>query len=128
MEFTATNTALDLVDTDHKHQDIYPVLTQLVFDLPPGSGKVKCAPRLPAVAKHMKAKRAPHTAAPTCTPTRPATPKPSTHAAPAPAVDDYGGVTARCNDCTLSFSRHHQGTCSHHHGERRLVPVTPPPA
>jgi hypothetical protein len=26
------------------------------------------------------------------------------------------GATALCNDGTYSFSQHHQGTCSHHHG------------
>jgi hypothetical protein len=33
-----------------------------------------------------------------------------------PPVDDHGGATALCNDGTLSFSAHHQGTCSHHGG------------
>lgn len=27
-----------------------------------------------------------------------------------------GGATAQCNDGTLSYSQHHQGTCSHHGG------------
>ncbi|WP_431221094.1 DUF3761 domain-containing protein [Leifsonia xyli] len=37
--------------------------------------------------------------------------------APAPAPDPgAGGATALCNDGTLSFSAHHQGTCSHHGG------------
>ncbi len=26
------------------------------------------------------------------------------------------GATAKCRDGTLSFSQHHQGTCSHHGG------------
>ncbi|MFF4362521.1 DUF3761 domain-containing protein [Streptomyces sp. NPDC001604] len=26
--------------------------------------------------------------------------------------------TAKCKDATLSYSRHSQGTCSHHHGVR----------
>lgn len=26
------------------------------------------------------------------------------------------GATARCKDGTYSFSKHHQGTCSHHGG------------
>jgi hypothetical protein len=34
----------------------------------------------------------------------------------APAVAPGGGATAKCNDGTLSYSQHHQGTCSHHHG------------
>lgn len=63
------------------------------------------------------------TAKPTPTPTRhtaepkPAAPAPApaTHTS-APAVDDHGGATALCNDGTLSYSQHHQGTCSHHHG------------
>ena len=32
----------------------------------------------------------------------------------APAVP--AGATAKCRDGTLSFSQHHQGTCSHHGG------------
>ena len=35
------------------------------------------------------------------------------------AASGYGappGATARCRDGTYSFSRHHQGTCSHHGG------------
>lgn len=28
----------------------------------------------------------------------------------------HGGATAKCNDGTLSYSAHHQGTCSHHDG------------
>jgi hypothetical protein len=53
--------------------------------------------------------------------TSPATVPPTTHAphsaAPAPTtIDDHGGATAQCNDGTLSFSAHHQGTCSHHGG------------
>lgn len=36
---------------------------------------------------------------------------------PAPTtVDDHGGAMAECNDGTLSYSAHHQGTCSHHGG------------
>jgi hypothetical protein len=31
-------------------------------------------------------------------------------------VNDHDGATALCNDGTLSYSAHHQGTCSHHHG------------
>ncbi|MEX3941585.1 DUF3761 domain-containing protein [Paraburkholderia sp. BR10937] len=26
------------------------------------------------------------------------------------------GATAKCGDGTYSFSQHHAGTCSHHHG------------
>lgn len=31
-------------------------------------------------------------------------------------VDPGDGATAKCNDGTLSYSRHHRGTCSHHGG------------
>jgi hypothetical protein len=34
----------------------------------------------------------------------------------APAVAPGGGPTAMCNDGTVSYSQHHQGTCSHHGG------------
>jgi hypothetical protein len=47
---------------------------------------------------------------------KPTTHKPVVHHTSAPPVDDHGGATALCNDGTLSFSAHHQGTCSHHHG------------
>ncbi|MFE9127083.1 DUF3761 domain-containing protein [Streptomyces sp. NPDC007148] len=64
-----------------------------------------------------------HTRSVTATkpPTRNPAPVHTTHrpAAPhttAPAVDDHGGATALCNDGSLSYSQHHQGTCSHHHG------------
>ncbi|MFJ2399320.1 DUF3761 domain-containing protein [Streptomyces sp. NPDC087843] len=30
-------------------------------------------------------------------------------------VDSHGGATALCNDGTLSYNQHHQGTCSYHH-------------
>lgn len=33
-----------------------------------------------------------------------------------PAPVDHGGATAQCNDGTLSYSAHRQGTCSHHGG------------
>jgi hypothetical protein len=62
------------------------------------------------------------TAKPTPTPTRhtaapkPAAPAPAPAHTSAPPVDDHGGATALCNDGTLSYSAHHQGTCSHHHG------------
>ena len=57
----------------------------------------------------------PTTSAPTTTAAAPTTtvaPQP----APTTTVDDHGGATAMCNDGTLSFSAHHQGTCSHHGG------------
>ncbi|MFF7189080.1 DUF3761 domain-containing protein [Streptomyces sp. NPDC008222] len=126
LEFTATNTATDLVDAQHDHQGVYPVLTQLAAGLPQGAGKAQCASRLPTVEKQIKAQR---TLKPSPTPTR-TTAKPATHK-PAPVktthrptvqhttaapVDDHGGATALCNDGTLSSSAHHQGTCSHHHG------------
>lgn len=121
LEFTATNTALDLVDAEHPHQDVYPVLAQLVAGLP--SGKTGCASRLPAVEKQLKAKRAAtEKPTPTATPTHRAVqpkathaPAPATHTS-APAVNDHNGATALCNDGTLSYSAHHRGTCSHHHG------------
>jgi Protein of unknown function (DUF3761) len=44
-------------------------------------------------------------------------PQPTQHKPPPqqPPVDP-GGATALCNDGTYSYSAHHQGTCSHHHG------------
>ncbi|MGW0795925.1 DUF3761 domain-containing protein [Streptomyces sp. NPDC002692] len=105
LEFTATNSALDLVDADHATYDVYDVLDQLHSGLPQTASKAKCAPRLPSVVKAVKAKRA--AAAP-----EPAAPP----QAAAPPIDDHGGASALCNDGTLSFSQHHQGTCSHHHG------------
>jgi hypothetical protein len=57
LEFTATNTATDMVDETHAHQDVYPVLAQLAAQLPQGSTKVACASRLPAAEKQLKAKR-----------------------------------------------------------------------
>lgn len=39
------------------------------------------------------------------------TPRKTTKAPSAPS-----GATALCNDGTFSYSQHHQGTCSHHHG------------
>ncbi len=35
---------------------------------------------------------------------------------PAHRAHRPSGATARCGDGTWSFSRHHQGTCSHHGG------------
>jgi len=35
---------------------------------------------------------------------------------PAQPVVPGGGATALCNDGSLSYSAHHQGTCSHHGG------------
>ncbi|MFG3043557.1 hypothetical protein ACGFZR_01340 [Streptomyces sp. NPDC048241] len=57
LEFTATNTAVDLVDAAHDHQDVYPVLHQLLADVPKTGPKVSCAPRLPAAGKTIKAHR-----------------------------------------------------------------------
>ncbi|MCX5239800.1 hypothetical protein OG824_31825 [Streptomyces prunicolor] len=57
LEFAATNTAADMVDATHAHQDVYPVLAQLVAQLPQGSTKVACASRLSAAEKQLKAKR-----------------------------------------------------------------------
>jgi hypothetical protein len=33
-------------------------------------------------------------------------------------TDNHDGATALCNDGTLSYSAHHEGTCSHHGGVR----------
>lgn len=33
------------------------------------------------------------------------------------------GATARCSDGTLSYSQHHQGTCSHHGGVAEWLPI-----
>ncbi|MEU7340249.1 hypothetical protein [Streptomyces sp. NPDC007074] len=57
LEFTATNTAVDLVDATHDHQDVYPVLAELLKDLPTSDSKTKCAPRLPAAGKQIKERR-----------------------------------------------------------------------
>ncbi len=44
-------------------------------------------------------------------------PAPAAPAVPPPAQDPAAtGATALCNDGTLSYSAHHQGTCSHHDG------------
>ncbi|MCX5286230.1 hypothetical protein [Streptomyces sp. NBC_00198] len=58
LEFTATNKALDLVDAQHDHQDVYPVLAQLAADLPKGHAKQHCAPRLGAAVQRLKGQRA----------------------------------------------------------------------
>lgn len=113
LEFTATNTAVDLVDAGHDHQDVYPVLSQLVTGLPNSSGKVACASRLPTVEKQIKARRAPK---PSPTPSHHAVAKPAAPRTTAPALDDHGGATALCMDGTYSYAAHHQGACSHHHG------------
>lgn len=113
VEFTATNTALHLVDATHD-EDVYPVLSQFVTSLAKSSGKVNRASRLPAVEKTIKAQRAPKPS-PTSA-HRAAVAQPAAPCTTAPAVDDHGGATAQCNDGTLSYSQHHQSTCSHHHG------------
>jgi len=47
----------------------------------------------------------------------PPAPPPAPAPAPAPAPEaPASGATAKCNDGTLSYSAHHQGTCSHHGG------------
>ncbi|MGW7824513.1 DUF3761 domain-containing protein [Streptomyces puniciscabiei] len=43
-------------------------------------------------------------------------PGPGTSPPNSPPKDKY--ETAKCQDATLSYSRHPQGTCSHHHGVR----------
>jgi hypothetical protein len=68
----------------------------------------------PAVTTHRATPRPRPTTAP---PTHRATPKPRRTAPHTePPVDDHDGATALCNDGTLSYSAHHRGTCSHHHG------------
>ncbi|MER6978914.1 DUF3761 domain-containing protein [Streptomyces carpinensis] len=110
VEFTATSTATDLVDTDHDHQDVYPVLSRLVTSLPKGSGKVDCVSRLSVVEQQIKAQRAP---SPSPTPTHRGAAAPTF----APAANAPGDATALCNDGTFSYSQHHhQATCSHHQG------------
>lgn len=34
---------------------------------------------------------------------------------------EHGHITAICGDGTHSYSHHHQGTCSHHHGVAAFV-------
>lgn len=49
-------------------------------------------------------------------PTRPPSHRP-TPSDGFPSIDSgSAGATAKCNDGTLSYSKHHRGTCSHHHG------------
>jgi len=52
----------------------------------------------------------------TVTPPAPAPPAVSPPQPAPPVPDQGGGATAKCNDGTLSYSAHHQGTCSHHRG------------
>jgi len=43
---------------------------------------------------------------------------------PSPQLSPNGppsGASAQCNDGTYSFSRHHNGTCSHHGGVRQWL-------
>ena len=49
-------------------------------------------------------------------PPPPPPPAPAPPAAPAQPDPATSGATALCNDGTLSYSAHHQGTCSHHDG------------
>ena len=61
----------------------------------------------------------PTTHKPAPRPTTPAykpKPKPTATHHTEPPVNDHHGATALCKDGTLSYSAHHQGTCSHHHG------------
>ncbi|WP_326784111.1 hypothetical protein [Streptomyces sp. NBC_00151] len=58
VEFAAAKTATDLVDAQHDHQDVYPILAQLAADFPKGDGKQRCATGLGAVAKRLKAQHA----------------------------------------------------------------------
>jgi beta-lactam-binding protein with PASTA domain len=45
-----------------------------------------------------------------------AAPLPPAPVVVAPAPAPGGGATAKCNDGSLSYSQHRQGTCSHHGG------------
>ncbi|MER8030710.1 hypothetical protein ABTZ78_17325 [Streptomyces bauhiniae] len=56
LEFTATNTAVDLMDATHK-QDVYAVLHRLLADAPKTGPKVSCTSRLPAAGRAIKAQR-----------------------------------------------------------------------
>ena len=59
---------------------------------------------------------------PTVAPDQPSpSPSPSPSRTPGPSaspVPSGGGATALCNDGTYSYSAHHQGACSRHHGVR----------
>jgi Protein of unknown function (DUF3761) len=59
---------------------------------------------------------APRPTTPTYKPKPKPRPRPTATHHTEPPVNDHDGATALCNDGTLSYSAHHQGTCSHHHG------------
>lgn len=82
-----------------------------------GGARTLTYPRPKATSSH-PTERAPTPKVTTTRPPAPATTPAPTHVAPAPTTtaDDHGGATALCNDGTLSYSAHHQGTCSHHGG------------
>ncbi|MFC4035982.1 DUF3761 domain-containing protein [Streptomyces polygonati] len=111
--------------------EVYPVLEDLVDHLPTGTARLDCQGRLVQTGARLAARPSPTThrpVAPAPTPTHRATPRAvaTTHrVTPRPVVTTHhteaavapgGGATALCNDGTLSYSAHHQGTCSHHHG------------
>jgi hypothetical protein len=79
----------------------------------PSAGHAPATPRTPAATVRAAAPRPTHRAA---TRVPAATARPAPLRTTEPPVDDHGGATALCNDGTLSYSAHHRGTCSHHHG------------
>ncbi len=79
------------------------------------------APAAPAkTSSTVRAPKPAKTSAPSTTAAEPAEPEP----APAPATKtptktatgSAANATAKCKDGTLSYSKHHSGTCSHHGG------------
>jgi hypothetical protein len=84
-------------------------------DVAPTTTRPPTTPPAPKPSPTLTARPATHR--PTVAPTHRPSPRPivTTHHTE-PPVDDHGGATALCNDGTLSYSAHHQGTCSHHHG------------
>lgn len=122
LETAASNTALS---KGANAPGAFGILTDLAAHLPAGTATLNCQARLPQSVARLSPKPSPkptqrpvtHKPIPRPTPTHRVTPRPvvTTHHTQ-PPVDNHGGATALCNDGTLSFSAHHQGTCSHHHG------------
>jgi len=78
-------------------------------------------PAATAPAPAAKTSRVPKpakTSAPSTTAAEPAEPEaaPPAPATKAPTKTAAGAATAKCKDGTLSYSKHHSGTCSHHGG------------
>lgn len=97
--------------------------TTTIAPLPVTEAPVTEAPVTEAPATEVPAVQAPATQAPAPVDTQPAcgsdsylnsdgqcVPDPVAANSPPP------GATAKCNDGTYSFSKHHSGTCSHHGG------------